>query len=77
MEIATEKVWNNDLNVNSLRDLTMEDFNKGNKDGGTYAILKNENLKITEEDVRVLLEFSYPKIYFFDRVQEILDKNME
>ncbi|MBA0739539.1 hypothetical protein Gogos_012800, partial [Gossypium gossypioides] len=69
MERATKKVWNKDLNENSPRDLTMEDFDKGkksfkeillvnvgNKGGGTYAILKNEDLDIVEEDLRVLLE---------------------
>ncbi|KAH1091665.1 hypothetical protein J1N35_018922 [Gossypium stocksii] len=90
MERATKNVWNKDLNVNSPRDLTMEYFNKGkkslkeilmvnvgNKGGGTYAILKNEDLGIAKEDVRVLLEGPYPKIFFSNRVQEILDNNME
>ncbi|MBA0712590.1 hypothetical protein Golax_011679 [Gossypium laxum] len=90
MERATKKVWSKDLNENSPRDLTMEDFNKGKKSfkeilmvnvgkkgGCTYAILKNEDLEIVEEYLRFLLEGLYPKIFFSDRVQEILDKNME
>ncbi|MBA0683576.1 hypothetical protein Goari_025222, partial [Gossypium aridum] len=90
MERATKKVWSKDLNENSPRDLTMEDFDKGKKSfkeifmvnvgkkgGGPYAILKNEDLEIVEEYLRFLLEGLYPKIFFSDRVQEILDKNME
>ncbi|MBA0587232.1 hypothetical protein Gorai_000364, partial [Gossypium raimondii] len=83
-ERATKKVWSKDLIENSLRDLTMEDFDKGKKSFKEIlmvnvgnAILKNEDLDIVEEDLRFLLEGLYPKVFFSDRVQEILDKNME
>ncbi|MBA0829530.1 hypothetical protein Goarm_014133 [Gossypium armourianum] len=64
-----------DKGKKSFKEILM--VNVGNKGGGTYAILKNEDLDIVEDDLRFLLESLYPKIFFSDQVQEILGKNVE
>lgn len=77
IERELKKVRNKDLEVNSLRNLNMEDLdhgrdsikeillsNVGYKDGGTEAVLEKEDLDILDDDVRVSLDGPYLKIFF-------------
>ncbi|KAH1038181.1 hypothetical protein J1N35_039924 [Gossypium stocksii] len=51
--------------------------NVGGIAGGVDEGLENDDFEILERDVKVSLDGPYPEIFFSDRVQEILDRNME
>lgn len=90
IETATKKVRNKEIEGNSPRDLTMEDmehkrysfeevlFSNVRANLGTIKEeFEKEDLDIFEDDVMNTLDGPYPDVLLSDRVQDILDKNME
>lgn len=81
-ERATKKVKNKEVELDPHRDSSMEKLNH-NRNSFKEALLSNvrnkygsvneedeqDNLEISEADVRVTLDGPYPKVFFSDEVQ--------
>lgn len=52
-------------------------MNVDHKDDNSAVDLEKDELIISENDASVALEGPYPEIYLSDRVEGMLDKNME
>ncbi|MFQ6622180.1 hypothetical protein Gotur_002511 [Gossypium turneri] len=51
--------------------------NIADNEGVSGKLLDNDEFEILDKDVRVSMDGPYPEIFLSDRIQMILDKNME